>query len=35
MLWCAGKDGFFVKAFLESEAEQLYLLQHVNGFVNK
>jgi len=30
-----GKDGFFVKAFLESEAEQLYLLQHVNGFVNK
>jgi len=30
-----GKDGFFVKAFLESESEQSYMLQHVNGFFNK
>jgi hypothetical protein len=30
-----GKDAFFVKAFLESGSHQSYLLQHVNGFVNK
>jgi len=30
-----GKDAFFVKAFLESGSQQSYLLQHVNGFVNK
>jgi hypothetical protein len=30
-----GKDAFFVKAFLESGSEQSYMLQHVNGFVNK
>jgi hypothetical protein len=30
-----GKDDFFVKAFLESGSEQLYMLQHVSGFVNK
>lgn len=30
-----GRDAFFVKAFLESDSEQTYLLQHVNGFVNK
>jgi len=30
-----GTDAYFVKAFIENESEQVYLLQHVNGFVNK
>jgi len=30
-----GEDAYFVKAFLESGSDQTYLLQHVNGFVNK
>jgi len=30
-----GDDAFFVKAFLDSDHDQAYMLQHVNGFVNK